>query len=62
MLLNEIFKSEEEKVIVNGIVQSILKIVDPSEREIASQFANAEKVLEDIETGAIFDDILIEFD
>ena len=28
---------------------------------MASQWANAEKVLEDIQGGAVFDDILIEF-
>ena len=46
---------------MNAIVSNVLKIVDPSEREMASQWANAEKVLEDIESGAVFDDILIEF-
>lgn len=31
-------------------------------REVASQFANADKVLKDIDDGQIFDDILIEYD
>ena len=61
MLLMEIYDSPHEQVIVNTLVSNILKFVDPSEREMASQWANAEKVLEDIETGQVFDDILIEF-
>ena len=31
-------------------------------REVASQFANADKVLKDIDDGQIFDDILIEYE
>lgn len=44
------------------INHNILKVVDTEQREKPSQWANAEKVLQDINEGAVFDDILIEFE
>lgn len=39
-----------------------MKIVDTDLRETPSQFADADKVLADIDEGAVFDDIQVEFD
>ncbi len=36
--------------------------MDLNQRESASQYANADKVLYDIDQGIVFDDILIEYD
>ena len=60
-VLEDIYNEEGEEIVVEAITSNILKVVDPSERAQASQWANSEKVLEDIEAAAVFDDILIEF-
>ena len=44
------------------ITEGVLKISDINQRESTSQFANAEKVLHDIDQGIVFDDVLIEYE
>jgi len=53
--------SPESIRIQKFINANVLKIVEVDNRELASQFANAEKVIDDIDNGNVFDDIRIEF-
>lgn len=60
-MLSEILNEEQEQTLVEHISKTVLKIVDTSDRLQTSQWANAEKVLADIDEGTVFDDIKIEF-
>ncbi|CDW87540.1 kinesin motor domain containing protein [Stylonychia lemnae] len=61
-IIEQIYNEDNEQFASEGMVQTVLKIVDIEQREKASQFANAEKVLHDIDRGIVFDDIMIEYE
>eukprot|EP00347_Sterkiella_histriomuscorum_P016506 403352920 len=61
-VLQSIYNQQNEQFLLNMISEGVLKISETTQRENSSQFANAEKVLHDIDQGIVFDDVLIEYE